>query len=307
MIFSEIYSAYYNTAAAAIAAAQKGELTRDALYRIVQKSAFPESYAALSSALEGGKWALIKSDYSTNIKNAPSMPLSLLQKRWLKAILSDARFRLFASDDVIARLSCELAAVEPLFLAEDVFYYDQYTDGDPFGEESYIRVFRTALCAVREKKALNVAYTSRFGRFRRFVCAPLCIEYSQKDDKFRLIAIVKGKRKTLNMKRIQKCCLLQRERGEIPSIADGEKKSLTLELYDERKTLERAMLSFAHFEKSAAQTGENPYRLTLTYDSDDETELLIRVLSFGPTVKVLAPVHFRNLVKARLQAQLSLC
>ena len=42
------------------------------------------------------------------------------------------------------------------------------------------------------------------------------------------------------------------------------------------------------------------YRLTLTYDSRDETELVIRVLAFGPMVKVTAPAA---IVKDRILRQ----
>lgn len=40
-------------------------------------------------------WPLIRADYSTPLENPPTMPLTTLQKRWLKAILSDPRIQLF--------------------------------------------------------------------------------------------------------------------------------------------------------------------------------------------------------------------
>lgn len=56
MLFSEIYSAYYNTVASIIERAQNGDLDSDSIYKIVQKSAFPESCLTIGSALERGKW-----------------------------------------------------------------------------------------------------------------------------------------------------------------------------------------------------------------------------------------------------------
>lgn len=38
-------------------------------------------------------------------------------------------------------------------------------------------------------------------------------------------------------------------------------------------------------------------------DQDDETELLIRVLSFGPVLEVVAPITFRQLMRNRIQKQ----
>ena len=317
MLFSEIYSTYFNTVSRAIQSAQQGELDTDTLYNLVKVSAFPESYLTISSALEGGKWALIKSDYSTNIKNSPTMPLSLLQKQWLKAILLDKRFRLFASDDVLSRLECDLADIEPLFTDSDFFFYDQYSDGDPYGDEEYRKIFRTLLKAVHEKSKVYVEYNARFRRVKRFVCVPSKIEYSEKDDKFRVIAKIKSRGYTLNIARMKKADIVldsesysegetSIERSIDNDFAENTRSFVTLELYDERKTLERAMMAFAHFEKSAVKIDNSTYRLTINYDANDETELVIRVLSFGPTVKVLEPAPFQTLVKERIQKQIAL-
>ena len=50
---------------------------------------------------------------------------------------------------------------------------------------------------------------------------------------------------------------------------------------------------------------DNKYRITIYYDKGDETEVVIRVLSFGPMVKVTAPQHFAGLIKERLLEQKS--
>lgn len=306
MVFSEIYSTYFNTVSLAIRSAQSGELDCDTLFEIVRKSAFPESYLTISSALEGGKWALLKSDYSTNIKNEPTMPLSLLQKQWLKAILHDLRFRLFVRDDVLSRLESDLCDVEPLFTNADFFFYDQYKDGDPYDDEKYVETFRFVLKSLRDKSPLYVEYNARFSRVMRLVCVPLKIEYSEKDDKFRLIAKIKGRLYTLNIARIKKVRSSSFDVGSVADFEENARSFVTLELYDERKTLERAMMAFAHFEKSAVKIDSSTYQLTINYDVADETEMVIRVLSFGPTVKVLSPTSFRALVKERIQKQIEI-
>ena len=65
------------------------------------------------------------------------------------------------------------------------------------------------------------------------------------------------------------------------------------------------MLHFAHFEKQAERTGYDKYILRLKYYENDETEIVIRVLSFGPYIKVLEPQSFVNLIKERLISQKS--
>lgn len=277
------------------------------LFKIVKESAFPESFMTIGSALETGKWPLVKKDYSTNIQNIPTMPLSILQKRWLKALCNDKRIRLFVSDEVLERLKNQSQDVEALFNENDYYLYDKYSDGDPYDDPDYIKNFRTVLDAIHRKKTINVEYTGRFGQQKRFICAPCKIEYSEKDDKFRIIC--NHKNSILNIARINSCELT--ENSQVDDISeedfpDNRHTSVTLEIYDERKAMERVMLAFAHFEKSAVQISDDVYRLTLNYDSFDETELVVRVLSFGPMVKVLEPEGFRNLIRERIFKQIEL-
>ena len=309
MLFSEIYSAYYNTVASIIACSQKNELDSDSLYGIVKDSAFPESYLTIGSSLETGKWPLIKEDYSTNIKNFPTMPLTLLQKQWLKALIFDKRFKLFVSPQVQSRLEKDLQDIEPLSEQKDFYLYDKYLDADPYDDEVYIKNFHTILDAVHQKKLIQVEYTGRFGQKDIFVCSPSKIEYSEKDDKFRIISKVKSKVTILNVARIISCEIID-EKNDVAISENGLPKKrracVVLEIYDDRKAMERIMLAFAHFEKSAIQVDENTYRLTINYDSFDETELVIRVLSFGPMVKVLEPENFVSLIKQRIEKQIQL-
>ena len=309
MLFSEIYSAYYNTVASIISSSQQGKLDSDLLFKIVKESAFPESFMTIGSALETGKWPLIKKDYNTNIQNIPTMPLSILQKRWLKALCNDKRIRLFVADDVMSNLELQLKDVEPLFTENDYYLYDKYSDGDPYDDPDYIKNFRTVLEAIHQKKTISVEYTGRFGQQKRFICAPCKIEYSEKDDKFRIISKVRNRHSILNIARINSCELTENSKVDDISeedLPDNRRTNVTLEIYDERKAMERVMLAFAHFEKSAVQISDDVYQLTLNYDSFDETELVVRVLSFGPMVKVIEPQRFVDLVKERIERQIVL-
>ncbi len=309
MLFSEIYSAYYNTVASIISCSQQGKLDSDLLFKIVKESAFPESFMTIGSALETGKWPLVKKDYSTNIQNIPTMPLSILQKRWLKALCNDKRIRLFVSDEVLERLKNQLQDVEPLFTENDYYLYDKYSDGDPYDDSEYIKNFRTVLEAIHQKKTISVEYTGRFGQQKRFICAPCKIEYSEKDDKFRIISKIKNRHSILNIARINSCELTDNSKVDDISeedLPDNSRTSVTLEIYDERKAMERVMLAFAHFEKSAVQISDDVYQLILNYDSFDETELVVRVLSFGPMVKVIEPQSFVKLIQERIESQINL-
>ena len=87
MLFSEIYSAYYNTVAAILTEAVVHPVMDEELINIIEKYAFEESKFVILEELKKEKWQLIRKDGTTPIKNKPTMPLTLLQKRWLKAVM----------------------------------------------------------------------------------------------------------------------------------------------------------------------------------------------------------------------------
>ena len=78
---------------------------------------------------------------------------------------------------------------------------------------------------------------------------------------------------------------------------------MVFELIDERNALERVMLHFSDLEKETVRLDETHYRVELWYKQSDETEILIRILSFGPVLRVLEPEAFLGLIRERLKKQ----
>lgn len=98
MIFSELYGAYYNTVAAVLRKAVQRPLTKEDLRTVIERCAFSESVLSIEPALTSEKWQLLRPDGTTPLLHPPTMPLTVLQKRWLKAISLDPRIRLFDFD-----------------------------------------------------------------------------------------------------------------------------------------------------------------------------------------------------------------
>ena len=276
MIFSEIYGEYFNAVAKILDTAVLGELNENDIISIVGKSAFGESILSLPQKIKNEKWGLLTSDLKTPIKNKPQMPLTDTEKRWLRAVLNDSRVKLFDADIK------GLENAEPLYSQDMFVYFDRYNDGDPYNDERYIRNFKTVLKALREKRKAVVKFRGRTGKVHNKSVIPYNIEYSPQDDKFRLQAYARHTLWTINIARIEDC---------------------RIELIDERNALERAMLHFSHLEKKTEKVSNDRYKITLYYDKDDETELLIRVLAFGPVMKVTEPESFIEQIKQRLRMQ----
>ena len=297
MIFSELYSAYYNTVAAIISAVLDGERGERELQRIVTERAFGESVLTVMPSLKSEKWQLLHSDMTTALLHKPTMPLTSLQKRWLKAVLLDPRVKLF---DVNIDLGDD---VEPLFLPEDYVIYDKYSDGDDFLDEGYIERFKTVLLAIKNSSYIKIRMKNRNGRNISSVLKPLRLEYSEKDDKFRVVCENATRVISVNLGRLS---ALEIYTGTPPVSAEAlepKQDTLTLEIYDERNALERVMLHFAHFEKTAERIDKFRYLVKIKYEMVDATEIAIRVLSFGCLVKIIDSDNIKRIVLEKLKKQ----
>ena len=160
--------------------------------------------------------------------------------------------------------------------------------------------------AIRSRYPLRIDTTNRRGSRVSMVLLPEYLEYSEKDDKFRLVGTGRRRVETVNLARIV-CCAPFSEPFDPPAAKaePPKKRTVEFELYDQRNALERVLMHFAHFEKQAVKADGGKYRVTVSYDRDDETEIVIRLLSFGPMIRVTAPEHCVELIRARLLRQKS--
>jgi predicted DNA-binding transcriptional regulator YafY len=108
---------------------------------------------------------------------------------------------------------------------------------------------------------------------------------------------------TVNLAKIRSCAHYTGERQSV-----GEEKAviydtITVKIRDERNAMERFMLHFAHFEKQAEKLDKNNYLVKIKYAHDDEPEMVIRILSFGPMVEVIGSESFKQLIIEKLKKQ----
>lgn len=300
MIFSEIYGSYFKAVSAILSKAVDGVLTERELTRTVLENAFGESLVTIPAKLTDGSWPLITKDYGTPLQHKPQMPLTTLEKQWLKALLLDPRVRLFDPSEE------GLEDVEPLFTPDQFVYFDRYADGDDYSDPQYIEHFRMIIRAMHEKRKLRVRFHGHRGNRQSYICIPYRLEYSSKDDKFRLITGFRNKPLTVNLSRIDSVHILDPWEANEYSLPREREKALVMDLYDTRNALERAMLHFSDLEKETERIDDRRYRITLHYRQGDETEILIRILSFGPVLKVIEPESMVSQIRERLAKQTAL-
>ncbi len=297
MLFNEVYSCYYNTVSKIIEVSINGKLDNKTMNAIIRDIAFAESGIDIPQALKSRRWPFLNNDLSTVIRHKPDRPLTLLEKRWLKSLLSDPRIKLFEIKQE------GLEDVAPLYTEDTFVRFDVYTDGDPYDDPKYIENFRTVLSAMRNKRLLRISYTDNNGRTHNHDCAVDNIEYSLKNDKFRAIGACKHGTIIINLSTIDHCALLDADTTSCGYSMVRKKKELIAQLEDKNNALERAMICFSYLEKETIQTDDTHYIFKLKYFEEDEAEILIQVLSFGTYFKVVAPQEFIEKIKSRILKQ----
>ena len=327
-IFSEIYGAYFLTAEKILS---HDTITEKEINTIIEKNAFSDSMLFIpekifpqksgTSSYGNSPWGLLKRNpdgsFSSVLTGKPPKTLTKLQKRWLKSKLADPKFRLFMDDETLDELSEFLENVKPLYDSGHFRFFDVFTDGDDFTDERYRSCFRKILSAVNKCEIIRISGESRRGARMNGCFLPIKIEYSGKNNKFRVYCLtmqndfVVGK-SIFNIGRITEIRMTgQLYKGEInhESYFSSRRCSapVTLEISNERNGLERFMMEFASYEKRCEldlNTGK--CKAELWYDIQDETELLIQLIGFGPVLKINGPPEFRSKVAERVRKQYAL-
>lgn len=315
-LFSEVYGCYYEVVAEIL---RSVPLSRRQVEALVARRGYGESTLELvPKLLEENAWPLLEERdglLRSRLDRPPALPVTALERAWLKALLEDPRIRLFLTDEQLEHLGRALSSVEPLYRQEDFFYFDRYLDGDAYADEGYRRRFRHILAALREGTFLKLVYGPPKSQVRAGHHRPLRLEYSAKDDKFRVYTakawhgVFQGYH-ILNLSRIMDV-EPSTERCDSPLDLESWRRRhrceepLLLRVSRERNGLERFMVEFSSYEKqSEYDAGSDACVVRLWYQKDDETEVLIRILGFGPVVRVLGPERFVAQMRERVRRQL---
>lgn len=309
MIFNEVYGAYYNCMADILKTACKCPITPDEIAKTVRRYAFDESGIFFTKGLRDKDWPLLDEENRSVLTYEPTMPLTTLEQKWIKAVLLDERIHLFLSPDQYAMLQEEYKEIEPLYKPTDIVVFDKYADGDDYGDSQYITNFRIMTEAIKEKTPLKVIYAKPGEAERTHFVMPLYLEYSEKNDRFRLYALERRRYVIMNLSGIIEASLIEDLinpvfTGELPDNSQIVKVRFEITpMTQERNLLERMMYAFSDYCKETVRLNETDYEMTIHYDKADETELLIRILSFGPMIKVTEPNVFVSKIRTRLRRQ----
>ncbi len=313
-LFSEVYNSYYQILQALLQYPEG--FTLEDLKGKVKEQGFEESLLYLIPKLSSKEWSLCEQDgthYISTLSDKFYVPLTTLQKSYVKTILLDKRMKLFLDDEQRDSLLSQLTDADILWEESQFHYYDRFTNGDNYDNPHYISCFRSLLSAIEQHCFVDIEYTSKTNHRVHHHYLPARLEYSVKNDKFRLLALEytknnKMRLEILNLDRIGKVTLMDKKLDtEVDLNAlirqTYYKEPVRLLIHNKRNALERAMLQFANYDKNTTRLSEDTYECLIYYNEKQETELLIEVLSFGPMIKVTGHERFLQELRKRLRRQ----
>ena len=190
---------------------------------------------------------------------------------------------------------------------KDTFdFYDIYTDGDDFSNKEYKRNFQRLVKATEQNQCVFIKYKSKNNKIIYGDFIPENIEYSQKNNRFRLICTnlsFNGLKTVINISSIKSVSVKEQKNDDIIK-KNNKKVYAEIEVSNERNGIERFMSEFASLEKiTEFDKTAGKCKVKLSYNSWDEAEILVRLLGFGTIIKVNSPERLVNKIKKRVKKQ----
>lgn len=240
------------------------------------------------------------------------LPITKLELRWLITVLGDPLVTIFFSTEQINKLkkAVQDAPFEvEAFKMSAINYFDRYNlekqylqaeEGDTRHSKKEAYFIRKVYKAIIFGEKIKIEYKNWRGEKRYVNCKPTWMEYSRRDDIFRIWYINENKNEInmVNVSRILRIIVFNdkkynkmEQREKLKKIYDQTMTEIQIEFYQGEKNLpDRLLTEFSLWKKKCIyDVTAQKYIMTLYYSTLDEKEILIRLLSYGPYIRVVAP------------------
>lgn len=319
--FNRIYSAYYKIALKTVKAINKGEISTQEdftsyifAFQILNGKTPTKSEKYRSDFLNAtvDLFKTKNGSVSTPFKNIPNdfmFPLTTIEISFLKAMIQDDKCKLIMGDSwkiLKAELNKpEYNEIYPYFDKENYVIFDQYVNGDKLflEDQNYKNNFKFLLNAIKEKEPVYFEYTED-GVPKTKVSIPERIEYSQKEDRFKVI--MNSKNRPLDIQNIRLC------KYSDGKLSPSKKKEIltcvvAIDIPEEKKYIRnRLFREFSPFERDCEKIDESGHILKFKFEAGDYKEISYRLLQFGPYVYCSEPECVHDRIKEKIDQQYQL-
>lgn len=319
--FNRIYSTYYKIALKTIKAVNKGYIsTQEELisyissFKVLQGKTPTKSKKYQSDFLDATA-DLFKTKNGklhtpfTNIPDDFMFPLTTIEISFLKTLLNDEKCRLILGTSYdLLKSELDKPAYNEIysyFNKDNYSIFDQYINGDQalYENENYSSNFNQVLNAVNKKQPLYFEYAED-DVSKTKISIPEKIEYSQKEDRFKVV--LNSKNRPLDIQNVRKC-----EYSDKPLSNAKKKEILTcvvaIDIPEDKKFIrDRFFREFSPFERDCEKIDETGHILSFKFEKGDFKEIAYRLLQFGPYVYCSEPECVRERIKEKVDMQYKL-
>ncbi len=241
---------------------------------------------------------------------------SHLESQWLKMMIEDPIIKLLLDEKTIQNLHDRLQNIDSIYNQDYFLGKNIDASYEDIEIEAFDTKFKTLNKAIVERKFIKYTNEANNGKlFKDEVAFPFRIEYSGKDNKFRLsILSLKDERPVaINISNLKYVEIIDetnealRKKALELIISKKAEQPLSIEVENKRNSVERCFYLFSCYEKDAYFDKEkNKHVLKMYYYKFDEKEIIKDILSLGSSVVVIEPESIRCEIIGRLKKHLKI-
>lgn len=309
-LFNDYKNRYYRCIQNIINGIYNGEKYTKKDIRAILQDAYLEDEIVLVKELVDGRFFDYEDD-TASLMVGCDMPIRLnnLELAYLKMFVEDECFNGVLDDELLQKLKDKLDDVESLDYNK--FWKRENVDkfGDDMKEESFRSKIITLEKAILENKYIKYTSKNKKGEiFKDKIAYPYKIEYSIKNNRYRLVVFCDNRAIKINIDGIMELEILQEEivtaeeKAQIENFINAKKNisdPLVLKIEDNKNTLDRCFNLFSAYDKKYYYEGENLI-LNIYYHDFDKAEIIRDILSLGKSAVVLSPKSVREEVIKRI-------
>lgn len=239
------------------------------------------------------------------------LPLTKIEIQWLKYCVNSSKAKLFLEENQLSKLK-EIFTVEENDLPiSSINYYDKFKSHNEIADtDIYIDNFKKIVKAFTDEKVVKINYKS-VNNSTRTVNIGL-LEYSNKDDKFRIHCKKENSVSIYNLEKINSVEILSDSYDKnlaeknIKNYILNQRKEITLEFTNVKNIPDRLLTEFTPWEKLCTRLDDR-YNVTIKYDKQDSLEIVTRLLPYGKNIKILNDTgNVKSELENRIKKQLSM-
>lgn len=309
-LFNDYKNRYYRCIQNIINGIYNGEKYTKKDIRAILQDAYLEDEIVLVKELVDGRFFDYEDD-TASLMVGCDMPIRLnnLELAYLKMFVEDECFNGVLDDELLQKLKDKLDDVESLDYNK--FWKRENVDkfGDDIKDEEFREKIITLEKAILENKYIKYTSKNKKGEiFKDKIAYPYKIEYSIKNNRYRLVVFCDNRAIKINIDVIMELEILKEktvtaeEKAQIENFINAKKNisdPLVLKIEDNKNTLDRCFNLFSAYDKKYYYEGENLI-LNIYYHDFDKAEIIRDILSLGKSAVVLSPESVREEVIKRI-------